>query len=110
MLPFVTKSDMIEACKKGNVSLDTRNNFMQALLEEHQAPGSRDQLKELWTEWLDKYYVSVPVGDASGRITGRAATPPDSGGEEEADRSRAAAAAAEAGPAAAPAGPSAGND
>ena len=76
MLPFVTKSDMIEACKKGNVSLDTRNNFMQTLLEEHKAPGSRDQLKELWTEWLDKYYVSEAVGDANEAITGRAATPP----------------------------------
>ena len=50
MLPFVTKTDMLEACKKGNVSLDTWNNFMQTLLEEHKAPGSRDQLKELWTE------------------------------------------------------------
>ena len=82
MLPFVTKTDMLEACKKGNVSLDTRNNFMQALLEEHKAPGSRDQLKELWTEWLDKYYVSETVGDASAELAGRAETPPDSEAEE----------------------------
>ena len=81
MLPFVTKTDMLEACKKGNVSLDTRNNFMQVLLEEHKAPGSRDQLKELWTEWLDKYYVSETVGDASAE-PGRAETPPDSEAEE----------------------------
>ena len=55
---------------------------MQALLEEHQAPGSRDQLKELWTEWLDKYYVSETVGDASGELACRAETPPDSDVEE----------------------------
>ena len=84
MLPFVTKTDMLEACKKGNVSLDTRNNFMQTLLEEHKAPGSRDQLKELWTEWLDKYYVSETVGDASGELACRAETPPDSDATAEA--------------------------
>ena len=50
MLPFVT------------VSHYSRNNFLQMLLDEHTAPGSRDQLKELWTEWLDNYYVSEAVG------------------------------------------------
>ena len=41
-----------------------------------------DQLKELWTEWLDKYYVSETVGDASTELAGRAETPADSEVEE----------------------------
>ena len=67
---------MNDACKRANVSHVSRNNFLQMLLHEHKAPESRDQLKELWTEWLDKYYVSEAVGDANEAITGRAATPP----------------------------------
>ena len=102
MLPCVTKTDMNDACKRANVSHVSRNNFLQMLLDEHKAPGSRDQLKELWTEGLDKYYVSETVGDASGEIAGRAADPHVSGGEEEVDPT----AAAEAGPAGAPAEPS----
>ena len=55
---------------------------MQKLLVEHSAPGSRDQLKELWTAWLDRQHVVEQVGASDGRLTAHSTTPHDSDTEE----------------------------
>ena len=87
MLPFVTVTDLNEACKKADVSHETRNLFLQKMLAEHSAIGSREQLKELWVDWVVNHYpmVMADQDEAGGRkLIMDAATPPDSdeeGGE-----------------------------
>jgi hypothetical protein len=105
MLPFATNTDLNEAAKKADISHESRNGFLQKLLDEHSISGARQQLKELWGKWIETNY-----GAAGPESTGRgygveAETPEDSGDEAADDGSQApgsaAAAAAEAEPAAA---------
>ena len=84
MLPFVTVTDLNEACKKADVSHETRNLFLQKMLAEHSAIGSREQLKELWAAWvLNNYPMAMADQDEAGGnfFIMDAATPPDLGGE-----------------------------
>ena len=48
MLPFVTKTDLDTAAQKADVGMETRNAFLEKLLNEHSQPGSEEQLKTLW--------------------------------------------------------------
>ena len=48
MLPFATRTDMIEALKMSDARLSDVDAFLATLLAEHDAPGVRAQLKTLW--------------------------------------------------------------
>jgi hypothetical protein len=75
MLPFNTKTDLNEAATKAHISHESRNAFLKTLLAEHSQNGAREQLRELWTAWVNKNYAVAPKPIA--RIAGGAApTPP----------------------------------
>ena len=74
MLPFVTRTDLNDAAIRAHVSHEVRNNFLKALLAEHSQNGAREQLKELWSAWVDKNYAS----EGPPKVSGNAPTPPDS--------------------------------
>ena len=85
MAPFATASDLNEACKRADVSHEERNRFLTKMLDEHSAPGSREQLKKLWSEWVKEKYPSTAEESATpGKETGLgdAETPEPSDGEE----------------------------
>ena len=83
MAPFATASDLNEACKRADVSHEERNRFLTSMLDEHSAPGSREQLKKLWSEWVKEKYPSTAEESATpGKVTGGAETPEPSDGEE----------------------------
>ena len=83
MAPFATASDLIEASKRADVSHVARNNFLTKMLDEHSAPGSREQLKKLWSEWVKEKYPSTAEESATpGKVTGDAETPEPSDGDE----------------------------
>ena len=86
MLPFVTRSDLEAAAQQADVSMETRNHFLNKLLHEHGQTGIRNQLQSLWTEWVEKNYggkQQAPVITASLEMD--AATPPDDADESSAD-------------------------
>ena len=47
MLPFATRTDMIEALKRADAKISEVNSFLDTLLAEHDAAGARAQLKTL---------------------------------------------------------------
>ena len=61
MLPFVTRTDLETAAKGKGVSQETRNTFLNKMLAEHSQPGAREQLKTLWTKWVDSNYAEEAV-------------------------------------------------
>ncbi len=80
MLPFATNTDLNEAADS-DISHESRNGFLQKLLDEHSISGGRQQLKELWGKWIETNY-----GAAGPESTGRGygaeeETPVDSGDE-----------------------------
>ena len=83
MAPFATATDLNEACRRADVSHEERNNFLTKMLDEHSAPGSREQLRKLWSEWVKEQYPSTAEESATpGRVTGDAETPEGSDAEE----------------------------
>jgi hypothetical protein len=48
MLPFVTNTDLNDSAMKADVSHESRNGFLQKLLEEHSHARARKQLKDFW--------------------------------------------------------------
>ena len=83
MAPFATASDLNEACKRADVSHEERNRFLTSMLDEHSAPGSREQLKKLWSEWVKEQYPStVEESASSGKVSGDVQTPEASDEEE----------------------------
>jgi hypothetical protein len=48
MLPFAANTDLNEAAKKADIRHESRNGFLQMLLDEHSIIGARQQLKEHW--------------------------------------------------------------
>lgn len=106
MLPFATNTDLNEAAKKADISHESRNGFLQKLLNEHSISGARQQLKELWGKWIETNYGADGPESTRRSYGAEAKTPEDSGDEAGDDGSQtlgsaAAAAAAEAEPAAA---------
>jgi hypothetical protein len=78
MLPFVTRSDLEAAAQQADVSMETRNRFLNKLLHEHGQPGIRKQLQSLWTEWVEKTYGNQQQAPAvAASLEMEAATPPD---------------------------------
>jgi hypothetical protein len=56
MLPFVNMSDLDAAAQQADVSMETRNHFLNELLHEHGQQGIREQRQTLWIEWVEKIY------------------------------------------------------
>jgi len=85
MAPFSTASDLNEACRKADVSHEERNDFLTMMLDEHSAPGSREQLRRLWSQWVtEKYPTSAAEEDAnSGKKKGTGSVPTPEGSETE---------------------------
>jgi hypothetical protein len=88
MLPFASRADMYEAMAKvdddaRNPSIAKFNSLIVELRDEHDKPGVREQLKNLWIRRIreaseDEEEPSQPSVKASacGAILGRAPTPP----------------------------------
>ena len=85
MAPFATASDLNEACRKADVSHVDRNDFLTMMLDEHSAPGSREQLRRLWSQWVtEKYPTSAAEEDAnSGEKKGNNSVQTPEGSETE---------------------------
>ncbi len=78
MLPFVTRSDLEAAAQQADVSMETRNHFLNKLLHEHGQTGIRKVLQTLWTEWAEKNYCSQQQEQAvAASLEMEVATPPD---------------------------------
>ena len=81
MLPFANKTDLEEARKSADVSMDRHSSFLESLLEEHERADAREQLKTAWTNWLERFN-EAPEPSAAGHVAaggtslGRAPTPP----------------------------------
>ena len=91
--PFSTSTDLEEAAKIADISLDRRSGFLKTLRDEHSLPEAQAQLWKLWKEWLDKRQSGRVKGAAGGGCTSpRVATP------TEEERAEAAAALEEAEP------------
>jgi hypothetical protein len=85
--PFSTSTDLEEAAKIADISLDRRSGFLKTLRDEHSRPEAQAQL---WKEWLDKRQSGRVKGAAGGGCTSpRVATPTE---EEEVEAAEAAAA------------------
>ena len=87
MLPFATRTDMVETLKKADVKtrISEVDSFPDSLLAEHDAAGVRAQLKNLWIEHARAVLqeddeelpaTRAPGGDAD--VRNRVPTPPDS--------------------------------
>jgi hypothetical protein len=86
MLPFVTKSDLEAAAQQGDVSMETRNHFLNKLLHEHGQTGIRKQLQTLWTEWVEKNHGDKQQATAiTASLDIDAAIPPDDADESSAN-------------------------
>jgi hypothetical protein len=85
MAPFAIATDLNEACRRADVrvSHEERNRFLTKMLDEHSAPGSCEQLRKLWSEWVKEQYPTTAEESANpGRMRGDAETPEGSDTEE----------------------------
>jgi hypothetical protein len=74
MLPLVTRTDLNDTTTRAHVSHEVRNSFLKVLLADHSQNGACEQLKQLWSAWVDKNFASA----APTKVAGSAPTPPDS--------------------------------
>ena len=75
-LPFATKTDLETAAKRGDLSIEKRTGFLNTLLSEHSCPAAQEQLKNLWSKWIEKNYSDADDGEDE-IVPGRCATPTD---------------------------------
>ena len=87
MLPFVTKTDLDTAAQKADVGMETRNAFLEKLLNEHSQPGIEEQLKTLWGKWVDTNYNKELEPEARSSLGMEAKTPEDLEADEETETS-----------------------
>ena len=86
MAPFATATDLNEACRRADVSHEQRNHFLTKMLDEHSAPGSREQLRTLWSQWVkEKYPTRAEEDENSGKKAKTAAETPEGSETEEAE-------------------------
>ena len=87
LLPFVIKTNLDITAQKADVCMETRNAFLEKLLNEHSQPGSEEQLKTLWGKWVDTNYGKELEPEARSSLGMEAKTPEDSEAEEETETS-----------------------
>ncbi len=74
--PFYTTTDLEEAVKLADISLDRRSVFLKTLRDKHSLPEAQAQLWRLWKQWLVKQERAGDIGAAGGGYTSpRVATP-----------------------------------
>ena len=83
MVPFATRTDMIDALKNADVKASAVETFLGNLLLEHSLPNSATQLRRLWVEHArDMYPVDddddIPKAAGGGAFGAVVATPPGS--------------------------------
>ena len=80
MLPFATRTDMLDALKNKDVKIATVEEFLHSLRREHGLPNVRDQLRKLWTKYVRDLYSEEDDTDdgesARKKIRSKALTPP----------------------------------
>ncbi len=75
MAPFATATDLDEASRRADVSHEERNRFLTKMLDKHSAPGSREQLRSLWSQWVKEQYPTTTDESAnSGKMRTEAET------------------------------------
>ena len=89
LLPFAIRSDATTAITNAGASLAVlapRLGFLNGLLAELELPAAREELKRLWTKWIEKTYydrdglVAAPV--QTGAVAAPAAGPVRASGYE----------------------------
>ena len=83
MLPFATRTDMLDALKHKDVKIATVEEFLHSLQREHGLPNVRDQLRKLWTKYVRELYSEEEDADdgesariGTSKIRSKALTPP----------------------------------
>ena len=83
MLPFATRTDMLDALKNKDVKIATVEGFLHSLQCEHGLPNVRDQLRRLWTKYVRELYSEEEDADdgegariGTSKIRSKALTPP----------------------------------
>ena len=66
LLPFAIRSDATTAITNAGASLAPQLGFLNGLLAEHELPAAREELKRLWTKWIEMRMVLWPP--LSGRV------------------------------------------
>ena len=56
MVPFATRTDMMDALKHADVKASSVDTFLANLLLEHSLPNSATQLRRLWVEHAQDMY------------------------------------------------------
>ncbi len=90
MALFITVEYLNETCRRANVRHEVRNTFLANLLDDHSAPGSREQLKALWSQWVKEKYTTEPQGTVNGGRFGFEDAPPKTDEKMEANGAGAA--------------------
>ena len=80
MVPFATKTDMIDALKQAGVPLNMVDAFLLNLLAEHAQPNARTQLLQLWRQHAEERFPKKrqEAVAATPGVSAALATPPDS--------------------------------
>ena len=82
MVPFATRTDMIDALKNADVKASAVETFLGNLLLEHSLPNSATQLRRLWVEHARDMYPEedndIPEAAGGGAFGAVVATPPGS--------------------------------
>ena len=83
MLPFATRTDMLDALKNKDVKIATVEEFLHSLQCEHGLPNVRDQLRRLRTKYVCELYSEEEDADdgesariGTSTIRSKALTPP----------------------------------
>lgn len=77
MLPFATRTDMLDAMTKADVENKDLQDLLRDLLAEHDLPGVRVQLKTLWLRLAkDKFGDEEEAGGGAGTGTSKPASAP----------------------------------
>ena len=93
MLPFATRTDVLDALRNKDVKIATVEGFLHSLDCEHGLPNVRNQLRRLWTKYVHESYSEEEDADngesariGTSTIRSKALTPPptppaDGGGD-----------------------------
>ena len=60
MLPFATKTDLVEALRTADQKLSDLEAFLDMLKAEHNTTPARTELKTLWTKHIQGKYGEAP--------------------------------------------------
>ena len=83
MLPFASRTDMLDELKNKDVKIATVKEFLHSLQCEHGLLNVHDQLRRLWTKYVHELYSEEEDADdgesariGTSTIRSKALTPP----------------------------------